>query len=314
MTVYLKLILTAIFWGGTFIAGRVLASEVGPFCSAFLRFAVASLLLLILVRRQAGRLPALRRTEILPVVLLGATGVFAYNTFFFKGLKLIEAGRAALIIANNPIFITLFAAYFFKERLNWRQMIGIVLSVSGAVLAISKGHLGFLLGGGVGWGDFYIFSCVLSWVAYSLIGKAVMNRLTPLASVFHSAWVGTVALLIPAWREGLPEQIMHCSGQAWASIGYLGLFGTVLGFVWYYEGIQKIGASKASLFINFVPISAILMAYFILHEPLTASLFTGALLVTFGVYLTNTARAAAAGRVPTRPPRHHHGPPPLSQK
>jgi drug/metabolite transporter (DMT)-like permease len=129
-------------------------------------------------------------------------------------------------------------------------------------------------------------------VAYSLIGKSVMNRLTPLTSVFYSAWVGTFMLLIPAWREGLPRQILHCSGQAWASIGYLSFFGTVLGFVWYYEGIAKIGAAKASLFINFVPISAILIAYLVLGEPLTLSLFIGALLVGFGVYLTNSAGTA----------------------
>jgi drug/metabolite transporter (DMT)-like permease len=72
-------------------------------------------------------LPALRRYEILPVILLGITGVFAYNVLFFKGLKLIEAGRAALIIANNPVFISLFAALWFNERLSPQKIIGIVL-------------------------------------------------------------------------------------------------------------------------------------------------------------------------------------------
>jgi drug/metabolite transporter (DMT)-like permease len=61
----------------------------------------------------------------------------------------------------------------------------------------------------------------------------------------------------------------------------------VLGFVWFYEGIKKIGPTKAGLFINFVPISAILMAFLFLDEPLTFSLLVGALLVTTGVYLTN---------------------------
>jgi drug/metabolite transporter (DMT)-like permease len=68
---------------------------------------------------------------------------------------------------------------------------------------------------------------------------------------------------------------------------YLGFFGTVIGFVWYYEGIKKIGPMKASLFINFVPISAVVMAFFILDEPITLSLLIGTLLVCSGVYLTN---------------------------
>jgi drug/metabolite transporter (DMT)-like permease len=73
----------------------------------------------------------------------------------------------------------------------------------------------------------------------------------------------------------------------WLNLAYLGIFGTVLGFVWYYEGIQKIGATRAGLFINFVPISAVLLAFLLLKEPLTNSLLAGTLLVSGGVYLTN---------------------------
>ncbi|MCP3952575.1 MAG: DMT family transporter, partial [Desulfobacterales bacterium] len=73
----------------------------------------------------------------------------------------------------------------------------------------------------------------------------------------------------------------------WTSIIYLGLFGTVIGFVWYYEGIRQIGALRAGLFINFVPVSAITLAYLILAEPITLSLLMGAGLVLTGVYLTN---------------------------
>jgi drug/metabolite transporter (DMT)-like permease len=69
---------------------------------------------------------------------------------------------------------------------------------------------------------------------------------------------------------------------------YLGFFGTVLGFVWYYEGIKKIGPTKAGLFINVVPLSAVVLAFFLLNEPLTLSLLIGAVLVSSGIYLTNT--------------------------
>jgi drug/metabolite transporter (DMT)-like permease len=76
---------------------------------------------------------------------------------------------------------------------------------------------------------------------------------------------------------------------------YLGFFGTVLGFVWYYQGIQHIGAIKASVFINFVPISAIVLSFFILREPLTGSLLLGTAMVLVGVYLTN--RESLTGKV-----------------
>ncbi|MGD8343179.1 MAG: DMT family transporter, partial [Desulfobacterales bacterium] len=139
MVIYLKLLLTAIFWGGTFVAGRSLAQQVGPFSAAFFRFTVASLFLVFITWRVEGKLALLKMGQVLPVFLLGLTGVFFYNVFFFKGLKLIEAGRAAIIIANNPIFIALLSAAIFKEKLNAIKITGIIISVTGAILAISKG-------------------------------------------------------------------------------------------------------------------------------------------------------------------------------
>ena len=97
---------------------------------------------------------------------------------------------------------------------------------------------------------------------------------------------GTVCLFPAAVIEGLFESPAY-SWEAWASIFYLGYFGTVLGFVWYYEGIKRIGPARAGLFINFVPIWAVLMAYVILNEPMTISLLLGAVLVSSGVYLTS---------------------------
>jgi len=212
--------------------------------------------------------------------------VFCYNLFFFKGLKLIEASRAAIIIANNPIFIALFSAVFFKEKLNSLKIVGILISVSGAIIVISRGNLLEILQGNLGPGEFYIFLCVLSWVIFSLLGKTVMADLSPLSSVTYSALSGTILLFVPALREGLAGCIYY-SVSDWWNIFYLGFFGTVLGFVWFYEGINQIGPTRAGLFINFVPISAILLAALILKEPLTLSLLIGTLLVSAGVYLTN---------------------------
>jgi len=286
MITYLKLLLTAVFWGGTFVAGRSLAQNVGPFSAAFFRFAIASVFLVLLAWKVEGKITLIKKRQILPVFLLGLTGVFCYNLFFFKGLKLIEASRAAIIIANNPIFITLFSAIFFKEKLNTLKITGILISVSGAIIAISRGDVLEILQGNLGLGEFYIFLCVVSWVIFSLLGKVVMTDLSPLSSVTYSSITGTILLFPPALREGLADCIYY-SISDWWNIFYLGFFGTVLGIVWFYEGINVIGPTKAGLFINFVPISAILLAFFILGEPLTLSLLIGTLLVSTGVYLTN---------------------------
>lgn len=287
MVVYIKLLLTALFWGGTFIAGKLIANRVEPFSAAFLRFCVASILLLILTSRERGGFPPIKKTQFITLFLLGMTGVFSYNALFFKGLQFMGAGRASLIIANNPVIITLFAALIFKEKLSWIKVSGIVLSVTGAMVVISKGSPGELLRGGVGWGEILIFGCVGSWVAYTLIGKAIMKDLSPLASVSYSSLIGTAALFIPALAEGMTTAVPQYSILDWVCIAYLGVFGTVLGFVWYYEGIKALGPTRAGQFINFVPICAILLAFFILGEPVTLSLLVGAGLVISGVSLTN---------------------------
>jgi drug/metabolite transporter (DMT)-like permease len=288
--VYLRLVLTALFWGGTFIAGRVLSAEVGPYSAAFLRFLLASTLLFLLVIRYEKRWPRLRLRQLGPVVVLGLTGVFAYNVLFFKGLKLISAGRASLIVANNPVVIVLLSAIVFKERLSRSQFAGIMLSVAGAMIVISHGDLHAVLAEGVGWGELFIAGCVASWAAYSLVGKVVLRKLSPVSSVCYSAIIGTVALLGPAFHFGLIDDIRTLSFEGWISVAYLGIFGTVLGFVWYYEGVRELGPSRASIFINFVPVFAILLAFVILGEPITKSLILGGCFVLVGVYLTNRQR------------------------
>ena len=118
MKIYVKLLFTTLFWGGAFVAGKAVSQNIGPFSIAFQRFAIASILLILLTWKIEGKLPALKKFQIMPVILLGMTGIFTYNVLFFKGLKIIEASRASLIIATCPVFITIFSAIFLKEKIN----------------------------------------------------------------------------------------------------------------------------------------------------------------------------------------------------
>lgn len=291
--IYIKLILTAFFWGGTFIAGKGLSGQVDPFSAAFLRFAIASFFLFFLVIKTEGRLPAINKKQSVSIFFAGLTGIFAYNILFFTGLTMINANRASLIIATNPIFISLAAALFFKEHLTRFKICGLILSVSGALVIISGGNPAEIFRTGIGKGDLAIFGCVASWVSYSILGKPLMKDFSPLVSVCYSSLAGTVLLLPPALFNGVFAAIPGYGVQEWGSLFYLGFFGTVLGFYWYYQGIQSIGPMKSGVFINFVPVSALILAYFILNEPVTREIILGAVLVVTGVYLTNTSKSQA---------------------
>ncbi len=290
MKTYLKLLAVAFFWGGTFVAGRLLAGDAHPVSAAFFRFAIASTCLLLAVWKVEGALPKLDFRQGLAVAALGLTGVFAYNLFFFNGLTLIGAGRAALIIALNPVAITICSALIYREALPLSRILGIPLSVVGALVVITKGHPLMILSGGVGRGELLIFGCVLSWTLYSIIGKMAMRGLSPLAAVCWSSMAGTLLLLIPALYYGSFPEALHFSFSVWLSIAYLGMFGTVIGFLWYFEGIQKIGPSRAAVFINFVPVNGVLLATLLLGEPLDISLLGGGFLVVCGAYLANAPK------------------------
>jgi len=292
--IYLKLFLTAVFWGGTFIAGRVLAQEVEPWSGSFLRFLVASVCMFPLVRHFEGRLQNLQGKQFLLVFLSGMTGVLLYNVFFLTGMQTVQAGRASVIVASNPVLISLFAALLFRgERMTLLKAVGVALSVCGAVHVITRGNPGEILQGAIGRGELFIFGCVASWVSYSLIGKVVMRDVQPVSAVTYACLIGSAGLLPPALVEGVAGNLGSYSLSAWLSIVYLGFFGTCLGFIWYYEGIRQIGPSKAGVFINVVPISAVIMSFFLLGETIDVSLLTGGALVLAGICLTNLSAGGA---------------------
>ncbi len=285
--VYFKLVVTAIVWGGTFIAGRIVSFQAQPFSAAFLRFLIASIVLLIFLARSSTDSLRIGLSQLGRLSLLGLTGVFLYNYFFFAGLETVSAGRASLIIATNPAVIALLAALLFGEQLTAVKTIGIFLSIAGAMVVISRGDPLGLLGSGLGRGELYILACVAAWVSYTLLGKWVMSELSPMVAVTYSCLIGTVMLIVPAVGEGVFAHMWHYATAVWMSLFFLGLFGSAVGFFWYYEGIRAIGASRAGVFINIVPISAIVLGFLILGEAIDASLVVGAVLVSIGVYLTN---------------------------
>jgi drug/metabolite transporter (DMT)-like permease len=278
-----------LFWGGTFIAGRSLAGSVPPATAAFFRFAIATLALAVLARLFDGRISIPPRKVWLSLLLLGLTGVFSYNVFFFTGLQHIEAGRASLIIALNPLAITLCATLFLKESLSLKQFSGVLVSLTGAIFVISNGHPMTLLEGDFGKGELAILGCVASWATYSLIGRTVLKTLSPLASVFYSSLIGTLLLIFPAFFEGSMQTALSFPLRDWLSLSFLGLFGTAIGFSLYYQAIRSIGATRSGVFINLVPFFSILLSWLILDETIKPTVLAGGILLLIGVTLTNSA-------------------------
>ncbi|MFW5734688.1 MAG: DMT family transporter [Oceanidesulfovibrio sp.] len=287
LLVYAKLVGSVTLWGGTWIAGRYLAQHIPPFPAAFIRFAIASIFLLWLTKRVEGKLPGLNRSNWLQLVLLGLTGVFAYNAFFFTGLQTTTASRAALIVAAIPAVLSVFSAIVLKEPFPPRKIAGVLLSFLGVALIVSDGAPLALLDQGLSKGDLAIFGCVASWSAYTLAGRRAMTRFSPHTSVTWSCVLGSLFLLFPALAHDLPAHLTRAGWLDWLCFIFLGVFATGIAFSWYYEGVKAVGPSRAGVFINLVPVTAVILGFFILGEPLSHSLVAGGALVISGVWLTN---------------------------
>jgi drug/metabolite transporter (DMT)-like permease len=287
-SVHIRLILTMTFWGGTFVAGRLLAEELHPLTASSLRFIFASAMLLGAILIRDKTLPLLTKKQWGAMALLGLTGVFSYNIFFFTGLQTVEAGRASMIIAVNPVITTFLAMIFFGERCSFIRSIGMILSVCGALIVISRGNPVSIFQGDIGgMGEFYMVGCVLSWSAYTLIGKQLLKDIEPLVAVAYSCTVGAIFLVIAALCSGHLTELTNLTVTGVGCIFYFAFFGTTLGFIWFYDGVKKLGASRAVMYVNLVPVNGILLGTLLLGEHLESSLLIGGTLVFSGLYLIN---------------------------
>jgi len=184
----LKLIMVAALWGGTFIAGRIVAQSLPLMTAAFVRFFVASILLVIVAVKMEGRLPRLNRGQVLLTAVLGLTGIFIYNICFFGALARVPAGRTSLFVSLTPIVTAILAALIFSERLGLRRWIGIVVALLGAIVVITRGDL---IGGitdisqSLGLGELMMLGAVLSWATYTLISRKVLETLSPIVATTY---------------------------------------------------------------------------------------------------------------------------------
>lgn len=280
---YFRLFLTTTIWGGAFVAGKIATASLHPISVAFFRFFGASLILFPLWRWKERNVPAPTKNDWGLLALLGLTGVFLYNVCFFIATKYAPIVKSSLVIAVNAPLITLFSALFLKEKMTAKSVLGMIMALFGAVYIITNGQPSVLIQLGLAPIDIVLVGACLSWSVYSVVGKVVMKKYSPLASTTYATGFGTLFLAPFALYYTSFASVKESSWEVWLSILYVAVIVSVLSFVWWYNGIQKVGASTASIFINVMPISAAVMGTIFFHEHLTRIHIIGALFVFGGI-------------------------------
>ncbi len=295
------LLLVSIIWGSSWAAGRILSNgldadnpaSMGPATSAWLRYLIVNIMFYIwyiykFFNKDKVRFLPPDNGTLYDMMLLGLFGVMIYQLCFMHGMKWTAAGDASLIMPINPIFTVLLAYLFLGQRITKKIVAGMGLSVIGVIII-------------VGWspntniplderiiGDFMIMIAALSWAISSIITKRTMDNdiyqnISPSEIVVWYSLIGWVMLTPWMIYELIFYDLPSPNITELITILYLASFSTVIAYVWFVRGIEKLGPTVSSTYIFLVPIFGILGGWIILNENIGTSMILGFILVVIGV-------------------------------
>jgi drug/metabolite transporter (DMT)-like permease len=278
------LILVSFVWAGSFIVVDITTKEMDPIDLGFLRFLVATplMILIAVVRKKPLMLP---KKELPWLVVLGLTGVTFLYLFQFLGIHFTNAPTASVLINTNVIFIVILSGFFLHETLTRKRVAGIVLSFIGVFVIMFSDILKqeltfdnlFFIGG------ILMLLSAFCWALYSFVGKRLLKTYDEFVITTYAFGLGTL-FYIPFVVFHLSSVLQQTSLNGWLAVLYLALTCSLFGYLGWYYALKHIDASKAAVFLNLIPLFTILMSFF-LGTSLTWFFLLGAALILYGVYL-----------------------------
>jgi len=285
---YTFLVLTMFFWGGSWVSGKIIVGTAPPFTIGFFRFLMASVFLLplALLPRSHDTSHVTRRT-IAEYLMMGFIGIFGYGMFFLTGMRFTTAAQGSIIAGVNPASVSLWAHLVHQERLDRRwKYVGFALSFTGVLFVIGVQALldfrpDYMIG------NLLVLCAMMTWGAYSTIGKSAMRTSSPLQTTAGSVAFGTMFFSIGAVFEGFWTLPAMTDPVFWTNILFLAIPVTFLSYVFYFSAINDIGATRSAVFINLVPVFGVTLSMLVLQEPIYLTFAVGLLLVILGILTIN---------------------------
>ena len=289
----LLLLFATVLWGGNFVIGRAVIEELPPVTLGFFRWCAAFIIFLPFAWSTLKRDWSIIRKHLVIIFLLALTGVGAYSVLVYIALHHTTSINASLMNTGAPIIIYLLSFIFLKERLTVLQIIGTVISISGVLFIISNGSLATILNVQFNTGDLIVMIAVLSWAIYSILTRQYSQKLPGQSTFLISIFFGII-ILLPFF---IYERATTTFETTWSfasisAILYTGIFASILAYIFWNNGVAKLGANHAGIFMNFIPVFATIFAIIFIGETLQFYQVVGGLLVVFGVYLTTRTRQA----------------------
>lgn len=284
---YIALILAHIIWGGNFVVAKVALQEFPPMSLAFLRFSFACLFLAPFFLSQSKKV----RIDLKDLPSLIAVGVFIITlniAFFFEGIKRTTAIDASVLTLIIPILSVLLGWIYFKEKIFLVNLLGILLSLIGALVIIGLPQ--FFTGSfstQVVLGNVLIILASISWVIGAVFSKKMLKKYPSLIVTAIAFMVGAVATFVPASLEYFknPSWPSQITSLGFFGLGYMILLSSISAYFLFEWGLSKTSIVAADLFQYIEPFIATLLAVLILSEIITTPFLIGTALIIVGVYL-----------------------------
>ncbi|MGO2439671.1 DMT family transporter [Serratia proteamaculans] len=258
---YLGVIIATFFWGTNFNAGAYIIAHQPPITASIERFSLATLaLLLFFGLRGQLRLSTLKNNW--PAYLgLGVMGFTLFNLCTFFGLQSTTPINGALILATTPLWTLVFGVIWENEKLNGSRIAGLLAGFIGVVLVITKGQIQTLLRLEVSPGDGIILLGSLAW-ALNMVGtRRLVHNATAIETTSYSMLFGTLALLPLGFIFENPLQsLATASLSVHLAVVYLALCGSLLAYLLWFNGLEKIGSVRTAIFFNLAPVFTMLVA------------------------------------------------------
>ena len=288
---YIFLILTTLFWSGNFIVGKAASLfDIPPFTLNFYRWAFAWLILAPFTLKEVIDKKNYILKNIKLIIILGITSITIFNSIVYYSLNFTQVISGVLMISTIPVMIIIFCWLFRIEKTNIYQIFGVIFSLSGVVVIITKADLNILLNLNFNKGDIWMVVAMFSWAMYSALLRKKKLELSQL-SLLQTIITAGLIFLLPAYLAELSLGYKANINLPFVlTLTYVVLFPGLASFIFWIKGISIIGSNRSGIFLHLMPIFSTIMAILIFGEKFMIFHLIGAVLIIAGIILSSRGR------------------------
>lgn len=289
---YVLLTLTALLWAINMVVGRSMAGSVPPITIACLRWFGATLIILPFAWRQLRADAPVIRQHFWRLVLLSACGIACYNAMSYYGLQYTQAVNGLLVQSMGPLMVGVWSLVLFRDRLSGGQIAGVLVSLAGVIMIISRGDIDTLLHLSLNAGDVWILGALVIYALYTAILR-VRPPLGPLSFLTSIMAIGGVLLMPFMVWELNSGAVLHFDRFTLSVLAYVATAPSLVAYLAFNRGVQLVGANRAAPFFHLMPVFGSALAILFLGERLAWYHGAGYALVVAGILTATRARPAA---------------------